>query len=345
MRKLPFSSDYLESAHPVVLEALTRTAGTAFDGYGTDVLCERAHELIREACGAPSAEIHFLTGGTQANATMVDVLLAPYEGVMAADTGHISTHEAGAIEAGGHKVIALPSRDGKLDAGQLESFFARFESDQNRDHEVWPGLVYVSQPTEFGTLYSLEELTSISGVAHSHGARLYVDGARLAYALASPQGNVGLEDLARLADAFYIGGTKCGALFGEAVVVPQPGLVPHLFTLIKQHGALLAKGWALGAQFCALMQDGLYLRLGDAAVQEAHRIAEALDDRGMLAMPAQTNQVFALLDDDAFRRICERANVSFWDKPDASHTVVRIATSWSTQAGDVDELISVIRGL
>lgn len=343
-RRLPFASDYMESAHPAVLAAVMATAGRAYAGYGTDELCESARLLIREACEAPDAEVHFLAGGTQANATMVDVLLAPWQGVVCVESGHIATHEAGAIEASGHKVLTLPAREGKLDARALEAYLMRFEADENRDHEVWPGLVYLSQPTELGTLYTRAELEEVAAVAHGHGLRVYVDGARLAYALASPLNDVSLADLARLADAFYIGGTKCGALFGEAVVVPASGTVPHLFTLVKRHGALLAKGWAIGSQFRALFMDGLYGRLGDRAVRMARAIAEVLEAQGYLAAPPQTNQVFATLPDAVYERLSAHADIAFWDRPDGGHTTVRIATSWATSEDDVDALVALVRG-
>ena len=341
--KLPFASDYMESAHPSVLAALAQTAGQPMSGYGTDHMSEEARELIRHACDAPQAEVHFLSGGTQANATMIDVLLAPYQGVVAADTGHVASHEAGAIEAGGHKVLTLPARDGKISAAQIEGLATQYLKDENRDHMVMPGLVDLSQPTELGTIYTLEELEDISHAAHAHGMHVYVDGARLAYALASTQDNASLADIARLANAFYIGGTKCGALFGEAVVVPQAGLVPHLFTLIKQHGALLAKGWAIGAQFGALLRDDLYLRIGEGANQQAARIAQALAERGFLAATPQTNQVFAILPNETYRALSERVDLSFWERPDEAHTMVRIATSWATRDEDVDALVALLR--
>lgn len=341
--KLPFASDYMESAHPNVLAALAQTANRPLPGYGLDPISEAARERIRAACAAPLAAVHFLAGGTQANATVIDALLAPYQGVVAAETGHIASHEAGAIEAAGHKVLTLPARDGKICAAQVTAIAEQFLADENRDHMVMPGLVYLSQPTEFGTVYTLGELEDISAAAHAHDMRLYVDGARLAYALASDHTSVTLADLARLADAFYLGGTKCGALFGEAVVVPQPGSIPHLFTIIKQHGALLAKGWAIGAQFDALLADDLYARIGTDANRHAKRIARAFEGRGMLATPPQTNQVFAIMPNQTYRAISEFADISFWDRPDDGHTMARIATSWATRVEDVDAFIALLR--
>lgn len=232
--RLSFSCDYLEGAHPAILQRLCETNFAQTAGYGTDEYCESAREKIRAACGAPNAEIHFLVGGTQTNATVIDALLRSYEGVIAADTGHISVHEAGAIEFGGHKVLTLPQENGKITASQIRALLDQYEDDANRDHTVMPGMVYLSQPTEYGTLYSKKELAAISALCREKRLPLYIDGARLAYALACPENDVTLRDLAALCDIFYIGGTKCGALLGEAVVIPQPGLIPHFFTIIKQ---------------------------------------------------------------------------------------------------------------
>ena len=227
-KKLPFASDYQQGAHPRILERLSAANMEANPGYGTDAHSEHARELIRTACNAPQAEVHFLVGGTQANAVAIDALLAPWQGVVAADSGHVSIHEAGAIEACGHKVIQLPEKDGKLNAADVDALATSWEQDENHDHMVMPGLVYISQPTEYGTLYSLDELSALRAACDAHGMKLYVDGARLAYALAAPRNNVQLSDLARLADAFYIGGTKCGALLGEAMVFPKPSTCPPL---------------------------------------------------------------------------------------------------------------------
>lgn len=229
--RLSFSCDYLEGAHPAILQRLCETNFAQTAGYGTDEYCESAREKIRAACGAPNAEIHFLVGGTQTNATVIDALLRSYEGVIAADTGHISVHEAGAIEFGGHKVLTLPQENGKITASQIRALLDQYEDDANRDHTVMPGMVYLSQPTEYGTLYSKKELAAISALCREKRLPLYIDGARLAYALACPENDVTLRDLAALCDIFYIGGTKCGALLGEAVVIPQPGLIPHFFTI------------------------------------------------------------------------------------------------------------------
>ena len=255
MKHISFTSDYMEGAHPLIMQRLMETNLEKTPGYGTDAYCEAAKAKIRSACHAPEAEIFFLVGGTQTNATVIDGLLQSYQGVIAAETGHIGVHEAGAIEFGGHKVLTLPHKNGKITAQQIEKLLCDYANDANRDHMVMPGMAYLSQPTEYGTLYSRAELTQISSVCRAHHILLYIDGARLAYALACPENDVSLADLAALCDAFYIGGTKCGALFGEAVVLPRPGLIPHFFTIIKQHGALLAKGRLLGIQFDTLFTE------------------------------------------------------------------------------------------
>ena len=343
MDKLYFGSDYQEGAHPAILQRLTETNLEKSEGYGTDAFCASARDKIRRACRCPEAEIHFLVGGTQTNATVIDSLLRSYQGVLAAETGHISTHEAGAIEFGGHKVLTLPHQFGKISADDLRDYCRSFWSDGNHDHMVMPGMVYLSQPTEYGTLYSRAELEAIRQVCDDYRLPLYVDGARLAYALACPENDISLPDLARLCDVFYIGGTKCGALFGEAVVIPDPGLIPHFFTIVKQHGALLAKGRLLGIQFDTLFTDDLYLQIGRNAIAAADAIREALRAAGCSpAFPAPTNQVFLCLEDGALDRLSEQVVFSFWEKPDAGRTVIRLATSWATAAGETDQLIRIL---
>ena len=341
--KLFFASDYMEGAHPAILQRLLATNLEKTAGYGFDPYSESAREKIREACEAPEAEIYFLVGGTQTNATVIDAMLAQYQGVIAARTGHISTHEAGAIEAGGHKVLELEGQDGKLSAEQIAACIETYRSDENHDHMVMPGMVYLSQPTEYGTLYTLEELTAISRVCRKAGIPLYVDGARLAYALACSSNDVFLPDLARLCDAFYIGGTKCGALFGEAVVFPKRGTVPHFFTIIKQHGALVAKGRITGLQFDTLFTDGLYEAAGRNAIEAADRIRAALDKKGYRqAIASPTNQIFLLLEKEKAAELSELIEMSFWENIGEACTVMRIATSWATQAEDVDRLIGLL---
>ncbi len=343
-QKLDFSCDYLEGAHPRILEKLVKTNLEKMAGYGLDPISSSARERIRKACACPGAEVQFLEGGTQANALMISCLLNPWEGVIAPSSAHVSVHEAGAIEAGGHKVLPLPSEDGKLSASQITSFMTGFLSDANHEHMVEPGLVYISQPTEYGTIYSLGELEAISRACRSNQLRLYVDGARLAYALGSPENDVGLADLARLCDAFYIGGTKCGALLGEAAVVPDPKLIPHFFTRIKQHGALLAKGRILGAQFDELFKGGLYLEIGKKADAQARRIEGRLRERGIrLLFESPTNQVFFILTSAQMDRLGEQCEFSFWEWRDGGKSaVVRLATSWATRDEDLETLLGIL---
>lgn len=346
MGKLHFACDYQEGAYPSILKRLEETNYDHTPGYGTDEITASAKERIRNACDAPLAEVEFLVGGTQTNAVVIDSLLKSYQGVITADTGHISVHEAGAIEFCGHKVLTLPSSEGKITAMQIDSFASAYKNDGNRDHMVMPGMIYLSQPTELGTLYSLEELTAISRVSHAHGLKLYIDGARLAYALASSENTVSLKDLAKLCDVFYIGGTKCGALFGEAVVIPDPSLIPHFFTIIKQHGALLAKGRILGIQFDELFRDDLYRKIGASAVRQADQIRQVLNESGyrqMLINP--TNQIFVSLENSRMKKLSEQLEFSFWEQSDENHTVIRLVTSWATKQEDTDQLIQILKSL
>ena len=341
--KLSFASDYLEGAHPAILQRLVETNLEKTPGYGEDEYSESARRRIRAACAAPEADVYFLVGGTQANATVIDALLRPYQGAIAAESGHINVHESGAIELGGHKVLALAQENGKLTAQAVERCAQGYWQDDNREHMVMPGLVYLSQPTEYGTLYSLSELEAIRAVCDRYSLSLYLDGARLAYALSCPENDVTLKSLARLCDAFYIGGTKCGALFGEAVVFPQHDRVPHFFTIVKQHGALLAKGRIAGLQFDTLFTDGLYERLGRHAVAAADRLRAALRENGYeLAFPAPTNQIFLVLDEAQREALSRRVEMSFWETRADGRTVVRLATSWATAPEDVDALIALL---
>ncbi|HHY64582.1 MAG TPA: aminotransferase class I/II-fold pyridoxal phosphate-dependent enzyme [Clostridiaceae bacterium] len=341
--KLSFSSDYMEGAHPEILRRLLETNMEKTNGYGLDPYSESAKEKIRAACNCPDAEVNFLVGGTQTNATVIDALLRSYQGVLAPESGHINTHEAGAIEFGGHKVLTLRQKNGKITAEQIREALDAYNNDANHDHMVLPGMVYISQPTEYGTIYSLDELRNISKVCRENRIPLYVDGARLAYALACPENDVTLRDLAELCDVFYIGGTKCGALFGEAVVIPRPGTIPHFFTIIKQHGALLAKGRLLGLQFDTLFTDGLYEKIGQIAIDSAARIRSALRDNGyQIYTETPTNQIFVLIDDDLMQRLSEKVNFGFWEKYDENHTVIRFATSWATAEEDVNQLIMLL---
>lgn len=343
---LYFSSDYMEGAHPAVLQRLVETNLEKTGGYGLDPYCESAKEKIRWACSCPEGEVFFLVGGTQTNATVIDALLKSYQGVIAAETGHISTHEAGAIEAGGHKVLTLPHTNGKITAQQIRDLLNGYNSDANHDHMVMPGMVYISHPTEYGTLYTLEELTQISDVCRKNHIPLYMDGARLAYALACSENQLTLADIASLCDIFYIGGTKCGALFGEAVVIPKPDLIPHFFTIIKQHGALLAKGRLLGIQFDTLFTDSLYEKAGIPAIQAADQIRQTLKEQNFkLFFGSPTNQVFCIVEDSLMERLEKQVEFGFWEKYDDTHTVIRFATSWATTKEDVDALCDLLAEL
>ena len=336
-----FDSDYMEGAHPLILEALVRTNMEKTAGYGTDPYCASAREKILAACGVEDGEVHLLIGGTQTNATVIKALLRPYEGVIAATTGHIALHEAGAIEASGHKVLTIPSVDGKISAEAVDEYIKAFRADEAWDHMVWPGMVYVSQPTEYGTLYSKAELEALSEVCHKWEIPLFVDGARLGYALASAESDVTLRDLARLCDVFYIGGTKCGAMFGEAVVIPRKGLIPHFFTTIKQQGALLAKGRMLGIQFDTLFTDDLYINIARQAVSEASRLREAFRAKGYeIYAESPTNQVFVALSAEQEAHLRTLTTFSEWERTADGRLVVRLATSWATKSEDIDELIS-----
>ena len=342
MEKLYFASDYMETAAPEIIEELGKLQGRKLTGYGSDVISVSARNKIRAAAGVPEGEVYFLVGGTQTNAVVIDTMLRPYEGVIAADTGHVSVHEAGAIEYGGHKVLEIPSVEGKIRAEQIGKLAEAYWNDENHEHMVMPGMVYISQPTEYGTLYSLSELESISAVCRKWKLALYIDGARLAYGLSAEGNDVTLADLARLTDVFYIGGTKCGALLGEAVVFPKKGRVPHFFTMVKQHGALLAKGWAAGLQFDTLFTGGLYEKLGRNGDEKADRIRRALDEKGYVQeIRNRTNQIFITLTGEKARELSEKVELGFWENK-GDQVVMRIATSWATTDEETDRLIELL---
>ena len=315
--RLYFASDYMEGAHPAIMKKLMETNLEKTVGYGQDPYTEDAKEKIRKACNAPEADVFLLVGGTQTNATVIDALLKSYQGVVAADTGHIATHESGAIEFGGHKVLTVPQKDGKISAQQIEKLVKDFYDDANYEHMVMPGMVYISQPTEYGTLYSREELAALSKVCRENHLPLYVDGARLAYALASPENDVTLTDLAELSDVFYIGGTK--------------------------HGALLAKGRIAGIQFGELFTDGLYLRIGKPAMEAAEQIKDALKKYGyQLSLDTPTNQIFCIVSNEVMKKIAQDVEFGFWEKYDETHSVIRFATSWATTMEDTQKLIQIL---
>ena len=339
---LHFDSDYMETAHPDILKRMGEINFIKKPGYGTDEICASARKKIREAAGCPEAEVFFISGGTQTNASVIRSVLRPYEGVIAADTGHISTHEAGAIEAGGHKVLTIGGRDGKLSADDVQAYMEGFYGDENHEHMVKPGMVYISHPTEYGTLYSREELFRLKSVCGKYQIPLFLDGARLAYGLASPGSDVSLKDIAAACDVFYIGGTKCGAMIGEAVVFTRH-LTDGFFTMVKQNGALLAKGWIMGVQFDVLFSDDLYLSCGKNAVECAMMLKQGLLDKGYeLSMDSPTNQQFVVLPNDRMEELKKKVSFGFWEIRDADHTVVRFATSWATKKEEVRELLQLL---
>ena len=335
---ISFENDYIQGAHPEVLKRLAETNYEPLSGYGTDPYCESAREKIRRECGCPDAEIHFLVGGTQTNAVVIDAMLKGYEGVVAADTGHVAVHEAGAVEYTGHKVLTIPHYTGKIDPGELKAYLEGFYQDANHEHMVFPGMVYLSHPTELGTLYSRKELEEISGICREYEIPLFLDGARLGYGLMSSGTDVTLQDVAQLSDVFYIGGTKVGALCGEAVVFPKKA-PRHFLTTVKQHGALLAKGRLLGIQFDTLFTDNLYFDISRHAIEMAEELKRVLREKGCtFAWESPTNQQFVILEDSTAGRLKEQVVFSFWEKADETHTVVRFVTSWATQKEEIEAL-------
>lgn len=339
---ISFENDYIQGAHPEILRRLTETNMEPLSGYGSDPYCESAREKIRRACGCENAEVYFLVGGTQTNAVVIDAMTKGYEGVVAADSGHIAIHEAGAVEFTGHKVLTVPGDNGKINGNELRQYLQGFYQDENHEHMVFPGMVYISHPTEFGTLYTKEELKQISEVCREYEIPLYLDGARLGYGLMSRGTDVSLSDVAEFCDAFYIGGTKVGALCGEAVVFP--GKAPkHFLTSVKQHGALLAKGRLLGIQFDTLFTDELYFRISRHAIEMAEKLKEVLRDKRLpFAWESPTNQQFVIMDDRKMEQLREKVVFSFWEKADLNHTVVRFATSWGTKEEEIEELRNLL---
>ena len=336
-----FRCDYAEGAHPEILRRLSETNFEQLDGYGNDPYTQSAKRKILEACNCPDGEVHLLVGGTQTNATVIAAMLQDYEGAVAVQTGHIAVHEAGAVEYTGHKIFTLPQHLGKMDVGELEAFLAAADADVNKDHMVWPGLVYISLSTEYGTIYSRAELAGLQEVAHKYELPLFIDGARLGYALASPACDYTLTDLKDLCDVFYIGGTKVGALCGEAVVFTQKA-PKHFFTTIKQHGALLAKGRLLGVQFDTLFTDNLYGRIAKNAIDRAQDMISVLKEKGIpFFLESPTNQQFVILENGYMDRLSRSVGFDIWQPYDATHTVVRFATSWAT----TPEMIGRLREL
>lgn len=336
-----FDSDYLEGCHPLILDELTKTNLRQTVGYANDEFCVEARQKVLSACGSPDCEVEFMVGGTQTNATILKAILRPYESVISVSTGHINGHEAGAVEATGHKILTLPSHSGKIDIEELERFISDWRDNKaDYEHVTWPAVVYISQPTELGTLYTLSEMESLRRVCDKYGLRLFADGARLGYALAASVNDVTLPDMARLCDAFYIGGTKVGALFGEAAVVKR-GVIPHFRTVIKQDGALLAKGRLLGVQFSVLFTDNLYTRIASNAILCADRMRAGLRRNGVeLLYGSPTNQIFAVVDDKQYAAVKAITTFTDWGRHIDGRHIVRLITSWATVPEKVDEFLS-----
>ena len=331
-----FVSDYIAGAHPDVLRRLTETNLEPVPGYGEDRFCESAKQKIRDCIGMPDADVFFLVGGTQTNAVVISTMLADYEGVLAAKTGHVSVHEAGAIEYTGHEVLELPQEDGKLSAETIRAYLDVYYGDAAHEHMTFPGMVYLSCPTEYGTLYSKAELQAISDVCREYRLPLFLDGARLGYGLMSPACDLTIRDIARLCDVFYIGGTKVGALCGEAVVFTKHNMPPHFLTSVKKRGALLAKGRLLGVQFDALFTDDLYFRIGRHAIDMAEKLKRIFIAHGIpFQIDSPTNQQFVVLENAQMEKLAKKLAFEFWEKKDDSHTVVRFVTSWSTTDSDL----------
>ena len=334
-----FHNDYSEGCHEKVLQRLIETNMEQTTGYGEDAYCASAAARIRACCGSDDVDVHFLVGGTQTNLTVIDAALRPHQGALCAGSGHINVHETGAVEATGHKVLPLPSADGKITAEQVENAVNAHRNDDSFEHMVQPKLVYISNPSELGTLYSLEELEALSRVCREKGLYLFLDGARLGYGLAAKGNDVTLADLARLCDVFYIGGTKVGALFGEAVVISNPALKEDFRYLIKQHGGMLAKGRLLGVQFDALFADDLYFEISDHAVKMADKIRACLDSLGVrYLVPGITNQIFPILPDELLEELSSNFMFTEMERVDAQSRCVRFCTSWATKEENVDAL-------
>lgn len=344
---LQFQCDYTEGGHPKILEALQKTNLEQTPGYGTDGYCEKARAKVRAACGQPDADVHFLVGGTQANATVIASILKPYQGVVCAGPGHIAVHETGAVEATGHKVLTLPAADGIITARQVEDLCRAHFQSPIREHEVQPGMVYISWPTECGALFSKAQLEALRRVCDAYGLPLYLDGARLGYGLGSPQCDLTLADIARLCDAFYIGGTKCGALFGEAVVITNQAYQKDFRYMMKRQGGMLAKGRLLGLQFDTLLTDGLYLRVCREAVEKALAIREAFAGRGVpLWMDSYTNQQFPILAQAQMEFLSGQGyQYEVWGPAEGGRSITRFCTSWATTPESVERLIGDIQKL
>ena len=341
-----FNSDYLEGAHPSIMVKMAETNMVQTVGYGEDEYCEAAREKIKIACQAPEADVHFLVGGTQTNTTVIAAILRPWQGVISAVSGHINCHEAGAIESTGHKVITLPTDNGKITAQQVADYVEWHKNDESTEHIVQPGMVYISHPTEAGTLYTKAELTELYDTCRRYGLPLYIDGARLGYGLAAEESDMTLPEFARLCDVFYIGGTKVGALFGEAVVIMNESLKKDFRFIMKQRGARLAKGRLLGIQFDALFTDDLYFKISRHAIEMAHQIRDIFVSAGYpLLFDSPTNQQYPIMPDAELAKIGKSFGYEYWERVDKTHSGVRFCASWATTQENVDALREAVNAL
>lgn len=335
--------DYLEGAHPKIIDRLAKTNYMQTPGYGADEICDNAKLKILAACGCNDGEVYFLVGGTQTNQTVISSYLKSNEGVVSSECGHINVHEAGAIECTGHKVISLDSVNGKLDPKTVREYLEEYYADSTYKHMVRPGMIYLSHPTEYGTLYTADELSKLRELCDKYDMKLFLDGARLGYGLASYGTDVTLETLAEYCDAFYIGGTKVGALFGEAVVFPRKAPSEYFVSYMKQHGALLAKGRLLGIQFDELFTDNLYYEISRYAIDLAMKVKKAFTEKGIEKyLDSNTNQQFFLLDDETYNRLSNEFVFDVWPYEDKTKTLIRITTSWATDPNEIDKLINML---
>ena len=341
-----FNNDYSEGCHEAVLRKLIETNMEQTSGYGSDQYCKNTAQMICSLCDDQRLDVHFLVGGTQTNLTVIAAALRPHQGVLGANTAHVQVHETGAIEATGHKVLSLASDDGKITAAQVDAAVTAHFADEAAEHMVQPKMVYISNPTELGTIYSLAELEALSATCKKHGLYLFLDGARLGYGLTAEGNDITMADLARLCDVFYIGGTKVGALFGEAVVISNPAIKQDFRYLIKQHGGMLAKGRLLGIQFGVLLENDLYFEIAKRANALADQLRETLDELGYpLLVPGVTNQVFPIFPDELLEKLSENFSFTEQERVDADHRAVRFCTSWATTQENMDALCASLRAL
>lgn len=340
---LNFESDYLEGAHEKILQRMLETNEEKLTGYGHDKYSASAVDKIRQACLCPEAEVYFISGGTLTNALVIASMLKKYEGVLAAETAHIATHETGAIEYSGHKVLTLPQKQGKITADQIRDYLTTFWADANHEFMVFPGMVYLSHPTEYGTLYTKDELKNISEVCRQYQIPLFLDGARLGYGLASPETDVTLPMIAEYCDVFYIGGTKVGAFLGEAIVFTKNNRPEYFLAHMKQQGALLAKGRLLGLQFDTLFTDQLYFEISQHAIAMAMRLKKGLQEKHYrFYLDSPTNQQFIVVQNEQLEILKKSVAFGFWEQFDESHSVIRFATSWATKESEIDELLALL---